>query len=124
MRSTEKSSYQNLEVWKKSLCFANAVIDSVENLKTPRKHFRLIEQLEQAATSVPMNIAEGKGRFSNKEFSHFLYVARGSLYETMTLVTIFEMRGWIPHQVLLDFEAQSTEIAKMLNGLIASLRSS
>jgi hypothetical protein len=47
-------SYKNLVVWQKSLAFANLVIDLAENLNTNRNHYRLIEQIEAAATSVPM----------------------------------------------------------------------
>jgi len=61
--------------------FANTVIDRTEQLDTGRKHYRLVEQLEAAATSLSMNFAEGKGRFSRKEFKHFLFIARGPLYE-------------------------------------------
>jgi four helix bundle protein len=57
-----QASYKDLQVWQKSMEFANAVIDLTERLETERKHFRLVEQLEAAATSIPMNIAEGKGR--------------------------------------------------------------
>ncbi|MBW6465965.1 MAG: four helix bundle protein [Brevefilum sp.] len=48
------------------MIFANHVIDVVDILETTRKHYRLIEQLEAAVTSIPMNIAEGKGRLSHK----------------------------------------------------------
>ena len=58
-------------VWQKSIEFASIVIDISENLATKRKHFRLIEQLEASVTSVAMNIAEGKGRFTNKDYGHF-----------------------------------------------------
>ena len=116
-----KSAYKDLLVWQKSLEFANAVIDLTEKLDTDRKHYRLGEQLEAAATSVPMNIAEGKGRFSRKEFKHFLFIARGSLYETMTLLDIFQLRRWIQVSSYLLLEHQSDEIARMLNGLIHSL---
>jgi four helix bundle protein len=102
---------------------ANAVIDLTEKVETPRKHYRLIEQLESAGTSVPMNIAEGKGRHSDKEFIRFLYIARGSLYERMTLLSIFEMRSWITHQSLEALEIQADQIAKMIHGLISSLHS-
>jgi four helix bundle protein len=64
------------------------VIRLVGNLKTPRKHYRLIEQLEAASTSVAMNIAEGKGRPTTKEFIQFLYIARGSWFEVITLLVI------------------------------------
>ncbi len=114
-------AYKDLTVWQKSMDFANAVVSVIEVLDTPRKHYRLFEQLEAAATSIPMNIAEGKGRISRKEFVHFLHVSRGSLYETLTLLELFLMRGWLGSEKFLELEHQSIEIAKMLNGLINSI---
>ena len=116
-----RSSYKDLVVWQKSMLLANDVIDLVDHLKTDRKHYRLIEQLEAAVTSLPMNIAEGKGRESKKEYIHFLYISRGSLYETLTLLEIFQMRNWIKTEAFQKLENQSAEIAKMLNGLINSI---
>ena len=116
-----QAAYKDLVVWEKSMVFANLVISLTENLETDRKHFRLIEQLEAAATSVPMNIAEGKGRYSNKEFIHFLHIARGSLFETMTLLELFEMRSWIKAEQMLEMTNQADEIGRMINGLIRSL---
>jgi four helix bundle protein len=101
--------------------FANSVIDLTEQLETERKHYRLVEQLEASAASVPMNIAEGKGRFSRKEFKHFLFIARGSLYETMTLLDIFKLRAWIQPPAFDALEQRANEIAKMINGLINSI---
>ncbi len=112
------SSYKDLQVWQKSMAFANDVIQVIDELDTPRKHFRLFEQLEAAVTSIPMNIAEGAGRNSTKEFMHFLYIARGSLYETLTLLEIFKLRGWLTQAAFKELENKSTEIAKMLKGLI------
>jgi four helix bundle protein len=116
-----RASYKDLLVWQKSVDFANAVIDVIGLLETDRKHFRLVEQLEAAATSVPMNIAEGKGRYSKKEFIHFLYIARGSLYETMTLLDIFHPRGWITTEPYQQLEKLSDEVGKMINGLIHAI---
>ncbi len=116
-----QSSYKELIVWQKSMTLANDVIDLVDHLETDRKHYRLIEQLEAAVMSIPMNIAEGKGRESKKEYIHFLYISRGSLYETITLLEIFQMRAWITPETFLSLETQSSEIAKMLNGLINSI---
>ena len=122
MQSTDgQLAYKNLTVWQKSMDFANAVISVIEVLDTPRRHYRLFEQLEAAATSIPMNIAEGKGRNSRKEFVHFLHVSRGSLYETLTLLEFFLMRGWLASETFQLLEQQSIEIAKMLNGLINSI---
>ena len=121
MDDVNRMAYKDLLVWQKGMLFVNRVIDIIDILDTPRKHYRLIEQLESAATSIPMNIAEGKGRISNKEFMHFLYIARGSLYETLTLLEIFYMRDWLSKDQFNELEVQGNEIAKMINGLINSL---
>lgn len=84
--------YEDLDVWNKAIEFAVEVIDLVENISTDRKHYRLLEQIESSSVSISMNIAEGKGRFSKKEFVQYLYISRGSLYETMTLLEIFRRK--------------------------------
>ena len=119
-----KFGFEDLEVWKKAVDFANDVIDVSENLDTGRKHFRLIEQLEASSTSIAMNIAEGKGRYSKKEFIQFLYIARGSLYETVTLLSIFEKRSWIPKNNFEDLLGKAIEVAMMITGLINSIKKS
>ena len=118
----EMHSYKNLIVWQKSIDFAINVIELVENVETDRKHYRLIEQLEAAATSVSMNIAEGKGRFSKKDYGHFLIIARGSLYETMTLLEIFMRKGWISMEKYRELEIQSIEISKIITSIHHNLR--
>ena len=114
-------SYKDLLVWQKSLDFANNIIDLVENLDTDRKHYRLIEQIESSSTSIAMNIAEGKGRYSSKELHHFMIIARGSLYETMTLLEIFRRRNWITQDKFYDLEKQAIEITKMINAYNKSI---
>jgi four helix bundle protein len=117
-------SFQDLQVWQKAVDFAERVILLVDQMETDRKHYRLIEQLESCSTSVAMNIAEGKGRYSQKEFIHFLYIARGSLFETITLLEIFKRMKWITEKHYCDIELQGEEIAKMLNSLISKLKKS
>jgi len=88
-------AFEDLDVWRKAVEFSSEVIDLVDTLQTDRKHYKLIEQLESAVTSIAMNIAEGKGRYSRKEFIQFFYYARCSLFETITLVEIFKRKNWI-----------------------------
>lgn len=118
------SAFKELIVWQKSIDLATVVISVIENLNTDREHYRLIEQLESAVTSVPMNIAEGKGRSSRKEYVHFLYIARGSIYETLTLLEIFQRQGWITQEKFSELETSSIEIIRMLKGLINSINKS
>ena len=113
--------YENLEVWHKAVNFAVQVINTVDNILTDRKHYRLLEQIEASSSSVAMNIAEGKGRFSKKEFRQYCYIARGSLYETMTLLEIFRRVKWITDNDYSELEFDGKEIASMLKGLINSL---
>lgn len=117
-----KFSFEELEVWQKAVEFAKMVIELTEKIDTDRKHYRLIEQLEAASSSVAMNIAEGKGRFSKKEFVQFLYIARGSLYETITLLIIFHKKNWINEIQLEEIKSFGDEIGKMLSSLINSIK--
>lgn len=115
-------SFQELKVWQKSVLFAEQVIRTIDDIEAPRRHYRLIEQLESACTSVSMNIAEGKGRQTTKEFIQFLYIARGSLFEVVTLLIIFNNLGWLKTQRFLEIQNMAVEITKMLNSLIKSMK--
>ena len=123
MRKT-KFIFENLNVWQKAVDFAVKVIDVSEEMETKRKHYRLIEQIEAASTSIALNIAEGKGRYSKKEFIQFLYIARASLYETITLFIIFYKKNWITDSQLEELEVFAEEISKMLSNLIVSIKDS
>jgi four helix bundle protein len=122
VKLTERFNFEKLDVWTKAVEFADKILDLVENIETDRKHYRLFEQIESAATSVSMNIAEGKGRFSKKEFVHYLYISRGSLFESVTLLTIFEKRKWITKDSLEKLKEEAALIGKMLNSLINKIK--
>jgi four helix bundle protein len=115
-------SFEDLEVYQKALDFSVSVIDVVDQLDTPRKHYRLIEQLESASSSIALNISEGKGRFSKKEFRQFLYIARGSLYETISMLQIVKKKQWLNQASYNNLYKQAEEINKMLSGLIRSIK--
>lgn len=117
-------TFEDLKVWQKAVDFAELVIKAIDLFETPRKHYRLIEQLEAASTSPSMNIAEGKGRFSKKEFIHYLYISRGSVFETITLLVIIQRMGWITDDTFGQIKTKGEEITKMLNSLIKSIKNS
>ena len=116
--------YENLEVWNRAVDFAVRVIETVENISTDRKHYCLLEQIEASSTSVSMNLGEGKGRFSKKEFVQYCYISRGSLYETMTLLEIFRRVKWISDSQYKELAIEGIEIASMIKGLINSIQKS
>ncbi len=119
-----KFSFEDLEVWQKAVHYAGKVIRLTEKFETDRKHYRLIEQLEGSSSSVASNVAEGKGRNSKKEFVQFLYIARGSLFESVTRLIICHANGWINDDELEDLKSMADEIGKMLSSLINSIKNS
>ena len=76
-------NYKELEIWKASLKICTPIYKLTKTFPDDEK-FGLISQIRRAAVSVPSNIAEGSSRSSNKEFSHFLSIALGSLFELET----------------------------------------
>lgn len=115
-------SFKELKVWQRAVVFSAKVIRAIDGFETPRKHYRLLEQLEAACTSAAMNIAEGKGRQTTKEFIQYLFIARGSLFEVITLLIILQNLGWVTPEQVNDFQADAEEITKMLNALIKAMR--
>jgi four helix bundle protein len=81
--------YRELEVWQLGINLTKRVY---ELTRTFPKHemYSLCNQMQRAAVSVPANIAEGHARSSTKEFLYHLSVARGSLAELETMLTIAE----------------------------------
>jgi four helix bundle protein len=114
-------AFEDLKVYQKSLYFAVNVIAVIDEIDAPRKHYRLIEQIEASSTSVASNISEGKGRYSKKEFKQYLYISRGSLYETVTRLQIFRKLNWLKEDSFKSLYREAEEINKMLSGLINSI---
>ena len=115
-------AFEELDVYQRALDFSVSMINIVDEIDTPRKHYRLIEQLEASSTSVALNVAEGKGRFSKKEFKQFLYIARGSLYESVAMLQILHKKAWLDKTTYSKAYGEAEEIGKMLSGLINSLK--
>ena len=74
-------------------------------------------QIQRAVVSIPSNIAEGMGRFSNKERVHFLEIANGSLMEVMCQLELSLLLGYISQQQFDEQELFISETTKMLVGL-------
>ncbi len=81
--------------------------------------YDLVSQINRSAVSIPSNIAEGKGRNSDKEFKQFLYIARGSLFELRTQLELARRLGYINSDK--DLKEKIVEIQSMLHTLINKL---
>ncbi len=113
--------FEKLDVWKLSMELAETVLSFLEGLPQNR-HVRLISQMESAAISPSLNIAEGKGRQHRKEFIQFLYIARGSTFEVVTLNEIFRRKRLFSEEEAKDIRKRCEQVDRKLNGLINSLK--
>jgi len=116
----ELFNFEKLIAWQKSVEFYQLVIENTEAFASQSGHFRIKEQLESATFSIALNIAEGAGRSSDQDFVRFLYYARGSLYETVTLLILLNKNGHLDDEGLALLREKAQELAKILNGLISS----
>lgn len=115
-------SWRDLLVWQKAHAAALEVYRVTRGFPAEER-FRLTDQLCRAATSVPTNIAEGKGRGSMAEFRQFLTISRGSIEETRYLLLLAKDLEFLAPASHASLESRYTEISKMTNSLIRSLRS-
>jgi four helix bundle protein len=113
--------YKDLIVWQKAKSFATEVYRVTEQFPKAET-YGLTSQLRRAAVSVASNVAEGQGRLTKGEFCHFLGQARSSLLELETQLAIALDLHFLAEAEAKKLEEQSSEVGRLLNGLIESIR--
>jgi four helix bundle protein len=113
------SSYQQLEIWQKSMILVTTIYQ-ITSTFPKAEIFGLTIQMRRAAVSIPSNIAEGWGRKLTKEFIQYLRIARGSLLELETHLIISQNLGYIENQISNKLLLSTLEINKMINSMISS----
>ena len=108
--------FRNYKVWQRAMDFVESVYRLSANFPKDER-YDLTSQLRRAATSVPLNIAEGAGSSSDKEFGRFLSYALRSTYETMTALELAERLGFCSDESVKELLHEADEIAAMLAGL-------
>lgn len=84
--------------------------------------YGLVSQMRRATVSVPSNIAEGKGRLTDRDRAHFFAQARGSLLELETQILIAAKLGYLSDATTESLLDLSKEVGRMLNSLVESIR--
>lgn len=115
-----ESSYRTLVAWQRAMEMVTAIYRATDVF--PKKEiYGLTSQLRRAAVSVPSNIAEGKGRRSQREYVQFLCRARGSLFEVETQLEIASNLGYLDETDGAALREHSSGVARKLNALIAAI---
>ena len=115
-------SYRDLKVWQRAMDLTVRTYEITRRFPAEEK-YGLVSQMRRAAASVPANIAEGQARRSDKEFLQMLGIARGSLAEVETFVTLSVRLRLIGRESSDDLLEECAEINRMMNGLMRALSS-
>lgn len=110
------SSYHDLLVWQKGMTLTKHIYQLTEGFPDAEK-FGLTSQLRRCAVSIPSNVAEGWGRGRNKYFGNHLKIARGSLCELETQLTLAVELNFL-NEIGAEIEGVISELGKMLTSLI------
>jgi four helix bundle protein len=113
-------SFEKLDVYQRSLSFVERSEALCGKLKG-QIAYPFLDQLTRAVLSVPLNIAEGNGRWHKNEKKRFFWIAKGSVYEAVPILQIFHRKGLISDVDYRDCYNDVEAIARMLTRLIASV---
>ena len=113
-------SFRDLQIWQRGLDLSILIYNHTVDFPK-EEQFGLTSQLRRASTSVPLNIAEGWGRGSNKSFANFLKIARGSLFEVETILEICFRLDYINNETINTLRNEIEQIGKMINSFIKKL---
>lgn len=111
--------FEDIIAWQKSKGLVLEIYKKFDSIKD----FSFRNQICRAAVSIMNNIAEGYERKSNNEFKQFLFIAKGSAGEVRSMLHIAKELNYITNDDYLSLCNSSTEISKILSGLIKALNS-
>ncbi|MBQ6162942.1 MAG: four helix bundle protein [Clostridia bacterium] len=113
-------NYKQLDIWQKAMDLTDEIYKLID-LLPKEEMFAMSSQLRRATVSVPSNIAEGSGRFSEKEFKQFLSIAKGSLYEVETQLLICIRRDYFKEEDAHTALELCDEISRKITNLVFRL---
>ena len=113
--------FHNFEIYKKSRVLHRAIVELTKEI--PNKHYYLKDQILRASLSINLNIAEGAGRRSDREFNRFLMISLGSLYEVVACLDVcFDMRI-INNDAYQGMLSEHSDLRNLIGGFSKTLKS-
>lgn len=112
-------SFEKLNAWQES----RVLVKSVYNLThyfSKREKYGFASQIKRAVVSVSSNLAEGSGRKTFADQSHFYRIAYSSLLEVLNQLILANDLGFITDEQLTNIREQVDKTAKFIAGLVKS----
>lgn len=110
-------SHEKLLVYKRALEFVELVH---EIILTQNGKSDAFDQLDRSSTSIPLNIAEGTGKYTGKDKCRFYDIARGSAVESAACLDVLLKRNKITIEENKKGKEILFDVVSMLVGLIKS----
>ncbi|HBA40530.1 MAG: four helix bundle protein [Deltaproteobacteria bacterium RIFCSPLOWO2_02_56_12] len=113
--------FEDLQAWKEARALVSQIYRAIRTAESLKRDYRFRDQIAAAAVSVMSNVAEGFSRRSDREFTQYLFIAKGSCAEVQSLLYVALDQEYISQT---DFEAlyeQAEKAAKLISGLITYL---
>lgn len=122
MNTDGAKGLESLQIWQLSLDFAENVCKRIIPSMPKEEKWSLVEQLRRAAQSIPANIAEGYGRYYFQDAIRFCYIARGSLEESFSHLTLAYRLGYLEQDQFQTLQGEIGNLRRKINGYILYLR--
>jgi four helix bundle protein len=106
-----RHNYKNLKIWQLGMIITNAISDILIDFPK-HERYDLTSQISRCSVSMPSNIAEGSAR-TDKSFSHFLDISRGSSFELLTQLLVARHLKYINEQQFNTLELKIEEFQRM-----------
>jgi four helix bundle protein len=114
--------FEDLEIWKLSRELVKFIYSMTANMKLT-KDYGFVSQIQRSSVSIMSNISEGFERKGNKEFIHFLYIAKGSCGELRSQLYIALDLDYIAKDDFQNNLVLAERISKSITALIKYLDS-
>lgn len=114
-------NYKDLIVWQKAHALVLYVYKHTTDFPKSEQ-FNLTSQIRRAATSIPTNIAEGCGKFTQSDLAHYLQIALGSSNEVEYLAFLSHELGYFKDDHHQNLNLQVNEVKAMLISLVTKVR--
>src|ERR1700742_2852392 len=114
--------YRKYDVWQRAHELNLFVYQNILSKFPKSETYDLLSQTKRASYSIPLNIVEGSGRFTDRDFSHFLDMALGSAHELEYCLLLCKDLNYLEQELFTQSNQIVNEVKAMLIGLIKTLR--
>ena len=113
--------FEDLQCWQAARALVRESYQAANEGRL-KADFDTRSQFKKAALSTMNNIAEGSGRFSDKDFIRFLDTAQSSVQEVQSMLYVFDDLAYLPAERIVELRSKAADTKNLILGLIKYLR--